>query len=93
MIKAYGSQGENKTLLIALKLVECEYLKTKMNESPLLLMDDVFGELDDDRIGNLLNYVSQFGQTFITTTTREKFKELSTEKGEFFHLSEGRIVH
>ncbi len=93
IIKAYGSQGENKTLLIALKLVECEYLKTKMNESPLLLMDDVFGELDDERIENLLNYVSQFGQTFITTTTQNKFNDLSKEDVEFFHLSEGRIIN
>ncbi len=93
MIKAYGSQGENKTLLIALKLVECEYLKKKMNESPLLLMDDVFGELDDERIGNLLNYVSQFGQTFITTTTLKKFDDLSKDEGEFFHLSDGRVVN
>jgi DNA replication and repair protein RecF len=93
MIKSYGSQGENKTLLIALKLVECEYLKTKMNESPLLLMDDVFGELDDERIENLLNYVSRFGQTFITTTTRKKFENLSKEDVDFFHLSEGGIIN
>lgn len=91
-LKSYGSQGENKTLIIALKLVESEYLKEKTNENPILIMDDIFGELDDQRIKNLLGYVVKFGQTFITTTSDQKFKEMSTGSVRFLEIERGMVA-
>ena len=68
LLKQFGSQGENKTFLIALKFIESAYLKMELNEAPLLLLDDIFGELDEYRINHLMDYVLGIGQSFITTT-------------------------
>ncbi len=69
--REYGSQGENKTLVIALKLSEWEYLSRSRNTNPILLLDDIFGELDHFRIKALVNILNGIGQAFITTTMEE----------------------
>jgi DNA replication and repair protein RecF len=91
-IKSYGSQGENKTLLIALKFCESQYLKERLKEDPLILMDDIFGELDISRINNLLNYLPSIGQTFITTTLRNKFERSSLKNPAYIHIEQGKIA-
>ncbi len=91
-LKTYGSQGENKTLLIALKIVESEYLKEQTAENPILLMDDIFGELDNERINNLIQCVIPFGQTLITTTSREKIKGVPEESVRFMEIEQGKVV-
>lgn len=70
--REFGSQGENKTLVIALKLSEWEYLSRSRNIKPILLLDDIFGELDQYRIQALIEVLNSIGQAFITTTM-EKF--------------------
>ena len=73
-IKREGSQGQNKTYLIALKLAQFEFIR-KSNKSniPILLLDDIFDKLDAPRVSNIINLVSKesFGQIFITDTNRE----------------------
>ena len=91
-IKAYGSQGENKTLLIALKFCESQYLKERLKEDPLLLMDDIFGELDRGRINNLINYLPSIGQTFITTTLRDKFGGSGLKNPAYIQIDKGMLV-
>jgi DNA replication and repair protein RecF len=91
-IKAYGSQGENKTLLIALKFCESQYLKERLKEDPLILMDDIFGELDISRINNLLNYLPSIGQTFITTTLRNKFEQSGLKNPAYIQIERGAVV-
>ena len=90
--KSYGSQGENKTFLIALKLVESEYVLQNAKEEPLLLLDDIFGELDENRIGHLIDFIADIGQTFITTTVRHKFENARLNRQNFFEVNDGRIV-
>ena len=68
LIKSFASQGENKTFLIALKFIEAEYIKYMTNNYPIILLDDIFGELDKQRIKNLSKLLSSLGQVFITTT-------------------------
>ncbi len=72
--KTIASQGQRKSLLFALKLAEMEVLKKEKNFPPLLLLDDVFEKLDEDRISNLLNKVcvENDGQVFITDTNEER---------------------
>ncbi|HEY6062502.1 MAG TPA: DNA replication and repair protein RecF, partial [Chitinophagaceae bacterium] len=72
--KSIASQGQRKSLLFALKLAEMEVLKKEKGFAPLLLLDDVFEKLDEDRIGNLLNKVcvENDGQVFITDTNEER---------------------
>jgi DNA replication and repair protein RecF len=72
--KEYCSQGEVKTLIIVLKLLEWEYIRNQREIKPILLLDDIFGELDVDRMQRLLAFIKTVGQSHITTTLSEKFK-------------------
>lgn len=91
-IKAFGSQGENKTFLVALKLIEGNYLKMKLNNDPIFLMDDIFGELDSERVQRLVHYLTPFGQTFITTTIENKFVSSALKNIHYIHLKDGLVV-
>jgi DNA replication and repair protein RecF len=73
LFKNFCSQGENKTLVIALKFLEWEYISQERKVPPVLLLDDIFGELDDHRMHGLLNFLERIGQAFITTTMQDKF--------------------
>ena len=67
-LKKYGSQGQQRTAVLALKLSELEYMKSETGEYPVLLLDDVMSELDADRRQGLIDFVRNRIQTFITTT-------------------------
>ncbi|HTX19506.1 MAG TPA: DNA replication and repair protein RecF [Bacteroidota bacterium] len=67
-LRAYASQGQHKTFLVALKIAEFFYLKERCTETPVILLDDVFTELDEGRTRNLLKLIDSLGQTFITAT-------------------------
>lgn len=75
--KTTASQGQRKSLLFALKLAEFELLKANKGFAPLLLLDDVFEKLDDNRMQQLLHWVcnENKGQVFITDTHRDRLKE------------------
>lgn len=80
-IKNYGSQGQQKTFLMALKLAQFEYLKKKKNIVPVFLMDDIFDKLDNERGEKLLDIVvNSLGQVIITHTDRQHFEELMKGK-------------
>ena len=64
----YASQGEHKTLLIALKSAELLYVRTVRNETPMLLLDDVFAELDSERAARVLGQLQENGQAILTAT-------------------------
>ena len=69
-VKNYGSQGQQKSFAIALKLAQFETLASRLSQKPLLLLDDIFDRLDDKRIARLLELVADdtFGQVFLTDT-------------------------
>ena len=73
-IKKFGSQGQQKTFLIALKLAQFDFLKSKSNNAPLLLLDDAFDKLDQNRVAQIIALVDQndFGQIFITDTHQDR---------------------
>ena len=75
--KNIASQGQRKSLLFALKLAEMEILKKEKGFAPLLLLDDVFEKLDEERISNLLEKVciENDGQVFITDTNEQRLKD------------------
>lgn len=72
-IKKEGSQGQNKSYLVSLKLAQFDFLRRKGGETPLLLLDDIFDKLDSYRVEQIINLVSgdDFGQIFITDVNRE----------------------
>jgi len=90
-LKSHGSQGENKSFLIALKLLESQYILEVSKKRPLLLLDDIFGELDSYRIENLLKNILNHGQTFITTTDDQKVKNIITNNTSFLHIENNSI--
>ena len=77
-IKRVGSQGQNKTYLIALKLAQFDFLKQLSGVSPILLLDDIFDKLDSERVHQIIKLVSEdyFGQIFITDTNRKNLDEI-----------------
>lgn len=78
-IKREGSQGQNKTYLIALKLAQFDFLRrTGSNTTPLLLLDDIFDKLDASRVEQIVKLVSgdKFGQIFITDTNRDHLDKI-----------------
>ena len=77
-VKRYGSQGQQKSFVVAVKLAQFEFTKEKKGFKPILLLDDVFDKLDDRRVEQLINLVSEnnFGQVFITDTQEEKVRKI-----------------
>lgn len=95
-IKREGSQGQNKTYLVALKLAQFDFLQRTGNTTPLLLLDDIFDKLDASRVEQIMKLVAgdSFGQIFITDTNREHLDRiLQTVGGNYkvFKVEEGVI--
>ena len=96
-IKREGSQGQNKTYLIALKLAQFDFLRrTGSNTTPLLLLDDIFDKLDASRVEQIVKLVAgdRFGQIFITDTNRDHLDKIMKKiEGEYkvFSVENGSI--
>ncbi len=86
--KSEASQGQRKSLLFAIKLAEWEYLKMSIGIPPILLLDDVFEKLDENRMAHLLDQVcsNHFGQVFITDTHADRIKEKLDQTGSPYQL-------
>lgn len=96
-IKREGSQGQNKTFLIALKLAQFDFLRrTGSNTTPLLLLDDIFDKLDANRVEEIVKLVSgeRFGQIFITDTNRDHLDSIlgkTHNDYKLFYVKNGEI--
>jgi DNA replication and repair protein RecF len=95
-MKKFGSQGQQKSFLIALKMAQYTYLYQQKGFKPLLLLDDIFDKLDDSRITKLLQMVSahDFGQVFITDTSSTRVQQLFDQINtgvKLFEVSGGQI--
>lgn len=77
-IKKFGSQGQQKSYLIALKLAQFDFIKEQSKVVPILLLDDIFDKLDENRVSQLISLVNndQFGQLFITDTHAERTEDV-----------------
>ncbi len=76
-IKKFGSQGQQKSFLIALKLAQFDFIKSQSGVTPILLLDDIFDKLDANRVSHILKLVDDenFGQLFISDTHAERTEE------------------
>ncbi len=94
-VRDYASQGQHKSILVALKLAEFLYLKDRCNETPILLLDDVFSELDDRRIRSLMASTTQLGQIFLTATDVHNidWRAISNSVLRKFFVVQGGIEH
>lgn len=95
-LKKFGSQGQQKSFLIALKLAQYAFLVQKKKFQPLLLLDDIFDKLDDHRTKKLMKMVSDkdFGQICITDTSRKRIEKIFHEIGveiRVFEIEKGEM--
>lgn len=91
-IKKYGSQGQQRMAVLAIKLAEIEIFKNYLGTSPILLLDDVFSELDSSKRNNLLKYVDSSIQTIITSTDLFNFDDALVSRAKLFHIDKGNIL-
>lgn len=95
-IRKFGSQGQQKSFVIALKLAQFQIFQTHKKTKPILLLDDIFDKLDDNRMEKLMNLVAdhQFGQLFITDARPERSKEILSSidaESRFFMIEKGEV--
>ncbi len=95
-VKSLGSQGQQKSYLVALKLAKFEYIKRKAGYSPILLLDDIFDKFDAERVEQIIRLVGnhRFGQIFITDTHGSRLHDiLSSHNTDYklFNIAENRV--
>ena len=88
-LKSFGSQGQQRSGALALKLSQLEYVRREIGEFPVLLLDDVMSELDNNRRAQLLLFIDGRVQTFITVNDRELIPEL--EGNAYFEIMQGSV--
>ncbi|MBK7693847.1 MAG: hypothetical protein IPI30_05860 [Saprospiraceae bacterium] len=96
-LKEYGSQGQIKTLLLALRLAQYRYLYKYSGKKPVMLLDDLFAKLDSSRIESLLDVLieEQIDQCFITDNHPERAKNLASKinsKSNIVYLNDGNLA-
>ncbi len=87
-IKKFGSQGQQKSFLVALKLAQFEFIKIQAKKKPILLLDDIFDKLDDNRVSQIIDLVNQdhFGQLFISDTHVERTEEVVKKTNQPYQI-------
>jgi len=92
-VQRYGSQGQQRTTALSLKLAEIELMNEITGEYPILLLDDVLSELDDSRQTHLLSSIQNKVQTFITTTSLDGVQMELLNHPLIFYVDEGTIIN
>lgn len=87
-IKKFGSQGQQKSYLVALKLAQFDFIKEQIQVKPILLLDDIFDKLDDSRVAQIISLVNndEFGQLFISDTHKERTEEVVRKTNQSFKI-------
>lgn len=91
-VQTYGSQGQQRTTALSIKLAEIELMKEITKEYPILLLDDVLSELDDNRQTHLLKSIENKVQTFLTTTSLDGVRVDLLRQPKIFHVKNGKIT-
>ena len=97
-IRREGSQGQNKSYLVALKLAQYRLLREACGKRPILLLDDIFDRLDAERVSRIISLVSddsKFGQVFITDVDRNHIDGILDGSGcdhKVFTVQEGEVI-
>lgn len=90
-VQTFGSQGQQRTTALSLKLAEIDLMKEITGEYPLLLLDDVLSELDDERQTHLLEAIQDKVQTFLTTTSLDGVKKEILNAPKIFRIENGHV--
>jgi DNA replication and repair protein RecF len=90
-VQTFGSQGQQRTTALSVKLAEIELIHSEIHEYPILLLDDVLSELDDYRQSHLLNTIQGRVQTFVTTTSVDGIHHQTLKEASMFEVVSGQI--
>jgi len=95
-VKKFGSQGQQKSYIIALRLAQYEWLKAQLNVTPVLLLDDIFDKLDQTRVERLMKLVHDqfFGQVLVTDTDEDRVREIFAKnelESTLFRVKDGVV--
>ena len=90
-LKYYGSQGQQRIAVLTLKLSEIEIFRNYKESAPILLLDDIFSEIDNVKRDNLLKYINKDIQTIITTTDVDSIDEKFIKDAKLFQIDDGKI--
>jgi DNA replication and repair protein RecF len=87
-IKKFGSQGQQKSFLIALKLAQFDFIKKVSKVNPILLLDDIFDKLDEQRVAHIITLVAtdELGQIFISDTHVDRTEKVMIESNQTFKI-------
>ncbi len=89
-LRTYGSQGQHRTACISLRIAEAEWIASEIEEKPILLLDEVFAELDLHRTNQLMNLFQGYGQVFIVTAREEDLSKCPKSFARF-HIKNGKV--
>ena len=89
-VRIFGSQGQQRTVVLSLVLSEVELIRNEIGSYPVLLLDDVFSELDDERRNYLVKFFGKM-QTFITLTDGENIKSMENLDKTIYHIEDGKL--
>ncbi len=90
-LSLYGSQGQNRSAILSLKIAELDIFKNIFGEYPILLLDDIFSELDIDKRNRLVKYIVNDVQTIITTTDLNMIDNSLVKNAKIFNVCDGKI--
>lgn len=91
-LSLYGSQGQIRSAVLALKLAEVKLFTDVLSDTPILLLDDIFSELDITKRNNIVKYLSNEVQTIVTTTDIENIEEKIRKKANVYKIENGKII-
>ena len=91
-IEIYGSQGQHRTAILSLKLAELYVIYDEIGEYPILLLDDIFSELDIDKRNKVIKYLDNDIQTIVTTTDIENIDKNVRNKANVYRIENGKII-
>ena len=91
-INNYGSQGQQRISILCLKLAEIDIYKEKFNKKPIILLDDIFSELDSEKKENIIKYINSDMQVFITSTDLNNIDEKITKNADIFYVNDGKVI-
>lgn len=92
-VQRFGSQGQQRTTALSVKLAEIDMIKNEVGNYPVLLLDDVLSELDDDRQSHLLSSIQGKVQTFVTTTSVQGIDHETIREANMYQIRKGELVY
>lgn len=91
-LKDYGSEGQQKNAIISMKFSELKIFESKKGYHPILILDDLFSELDQEKIDNIISFIPENIQTFITTTNVNNLVCVNNKNYKSFHVENGKLL-